>query len=175
MVRHLFLIACCMALMSCLSATHTELVLRDSNLAGTYWCHLYKPWNAAPKDVADALGYQPYDTTGRILFFCPSGELISYGGVLFKIDDIVSLSSGDGLAYLAGEWKISGDKLVLEYQLVWQDFPPIGQENAAHPMTRVVVPFNGKEIIFEGKCFTPMRNLSKETMERFFSCSPHEK
>ncbi|MFZ5983094.1 MAG: hypothetical protein ACOYXN_01905 [Acidobacteriota bacterium] len=177
MVKQRLLIAWCFFLLSCMAATQTGRPLHDAKLADTYWCHLYRPWEAAPKDVADALGYQPCHTTGRILRLCPSGDLEIYGGVLNKVNDsdVISLSVGDGLTHFVGKWEASGDKVLLEYRLDWQDFPPIGQENAPHPVIREEAPFDGEKIVLNGQTFTPMRSLSKETIEDLFSCPPRKK
>ena len=176
-MRRQVLVASCFLLVSCFTATQTERALQEPKLEDTYWCHLYRPWEAAPKDVADALGYQPYHTTGRILHFCPSGDLEIYGGVLRKVNnsDVISLSVGDGLTHFVGKWELNGNKLLLEYRMDWQDFPPVGQENAPHPVIRAAVPFDGKMIVLDGKTFSPMPNLDKWAIESLFSCPPRKK
>lgn len=174
MVRRLFLAAFCVLLVACFSERQAGRASPNAKFASEYWCHIYRPWVAGPKEMAEVAGYQPFDTTGRILHLCPSGDLEIYGGALYKtnLSDIVSLSPGDGLTHFVGKWEIKGGKLLLEYRLVWQDFPPVGKESASHPLIRAAVPFDGKTFVLDGKVFESMRNLSKESIERFFSCPP---
>jgi hypothetical protein len=161
-------------LVACFAATQTGRAFHNGSQMERYWCHYNRPWEAAPKDVADALGYQSYYAQITILSFCPSGDLEIYDVGANKVndDDTVCLSAGDGLNHYIGKWSLDEGRLRLEYRLVWQEIKVVGPGHDEHPLTQVEVPFDGRTFVLDGKTFTPMRNLSKETIERFFSCPP---
>lgn len=79
---------------------------------------------------------------------------------------------GDGITHSVGKWELKGQKILLEYHLVWEDFPPVNQENAPHPTIREESYYDGQKIILGKITCLPVKNVEDFKTNSFYSCPP---